>query len=155
LIRGPQVTPGYFRNPEITSRSLVGGWLHTGDFGHVDADGRLWVAGRRGDLIITGGEKVVPDEVEAVLTAHPQVVGAAVFGQDDAIWGQRVAAAVVLEAGAELDASRLQGWCRRFLASFKVPRHFEVVAALPRTASSKLRRYRLRERATGDETGHN
>ncbi len=153
LIRGPQVTPGYFRNPEITSRLLVGGWLHTGDVGHVDANGRLWVVGRSSDVIITGGEKVVPDEVEAVLTAHPQVLDAAVCGQDDAIWGQRVAAAVVLQAGVELDASRLQAWCRRFLAGFKVPRQFEVVAALPRTASGKLRRHRLRERAPGDEKG--
>jgi len=145
LIRGPQVTPGYFRDPRLTSRTIVGGWLHTGDLGRVDADGRLWVAGRRDDVIITGGEKVVPDEVEAVLTAHPQVVDAAVFAQRDAIWGQRVAAAVVLELGAALDASQLEVWCRRLLAGFKVPRHFDFVAALPRTASGKLRRYRLRD----------
>ena len=140
-VRGPQITAGYFRNADATTFAIDGEWLHTGDIGRLDTAGRVWVVGRGTDLIVTGGEKVVPDEIEAVLADHPSVQDAAVYGVSDSLWGQRVAAAVVLRPGAVLDAADLQAWCRRRLARFKVPRHIEAVAALPRTASGKLQRH--------------
>jgi O-succinylbenzoic acid--CoA ligase len=143
-VRGPQITAGYFRNADATAHAFEAGWLQTGDVGRVDTTGRVWVLGRGTDLIVTGGEKVVPDEVEAVLATHPSVQEAAVYGVPDPLWGQRVAAAVVLRRGAELEVADLQAWCRGRVAGFKVPRQFQAVTMLPRTASGKVQRHLLR-----------
>ena len=143
-VRGPQITPGYFRNTEATAHAFDGGWLRTGDIGRVDDAGRVWVLGRGADLVVTGGEKVVPEEVEAALATHPSVQEAAVYGVPDPLWGERVAAAVVLRPGAELAPADLRAWCRRRVAGFKVPRQFQVVPTLPRTASGKVQRHLLR-----------
>jgi long-subunit acyl-CoA synthetase (AMP-forming) len=102
LVRGPIVMAGYFENAEASARGLRDGWLHTGDLGRLDGSGRLQVVGRRSDLIVSGGENVTPDEVEAVLRRHPAVAEAAVYGVPDARWGERVLAAVV-PAGADFD----------------------------------------------------
>jgi O-succinylbenzoic acid--CoA ligase len=102
------------------------------------------VTGRSGDTIVTGGENVSPAEVEAVLETHPAVSEAAVFARPDPEWREAVTAAVVLLPGARAAEADLRAHCRRALATFKVPKAIEVVAALPRTASGKLRRARLR-----------
>jgi o-succinylbenzoate---CoA ligase len=141
LVRGPTVTPGYLGRLDATAAALVDGWLHTGDLGHLDADGYLFVADRREDLIVTGGENVYPAEVEAVLGEHPEVAEIAVVGLPDEHWGQVVGAALVPRAGVaapSLDA--LRGHCADRLASYKTPRRLRVVDTLPRTASGKLRR---------------
>lgn len=143
LVRSAQVLRGYFRDPERTATALEGGWLHTGDLGRLDGDGRLWVEVRRTDLIVSGGENVHPEEVEDVLVAHPGVAEAAVYGAADDAWGQRVMAAVVPRDGATVGGEELREWCRARLAGFKVPRTVRLVAALPRTASGKLRRAAL------------
>ena len=114
------------------------GGLRTGDVG------RLVVTGRKGELIITGGENVAPAEVEAVLVAHPAVADAAVVGRADALWGEAVTAFVVPRPGVRLDAAQLHRHCTARLAPFKVPKSFELVSALPRTASGKVRRIDLR-----------
>ena len=118
---------------------VAGGELRTGDLGEW-RDGRLRVLGRKGDLIITGGENVSPEEVEAVLKAHPGVSDAGVFGRPDAEWGQAVTAHVVGTATPE----ELDAWCRERLAGFKVPKHIEIVRSLARTASGKLLRRSMR-----------
>jgi O-succinylbenzoic acid--CoA ligase len=143
VIAGPSVMAGYFRDAAATARVLREGELHTGDIGRLGADGRLFVDDRRTDVVITGGENVYPAEVEAVLLAHPAVAEAGVYGVPDAEWGRRVQAAVVLRAEADVAPSELETWCRARLAGYKVPRAFARVAALPRTASGKLRRHRL------------
>jgi O-succinylbenzoic acid--CoA ligase len=120
------------------------GGLRTGDLGRVEPDGRLVVTGRKGELIITGGENVAPAEVEAVLVAHPAVADAAVVGRADALWGEAVTAFVVPRPGVRLDAAQLHRHCTARLAPFKVPKSFELVTALPRTASGKVRRIDLR-----------
>ena len=149
LVRGPIVMAGYFGQPDATSRAIVDGWLHTGDAGRLDVDGFLFVLDRRDDLIVTGGENVYPAEVEAVLSAHPAVIEAAVIGVDDPRWGQRVVAIVRLDYKSDMtdeDASDLQTFCRASLAGYKVPKDIRFVnEPLPRTASGKLRRATLRD----------
>ena len=120
------------------------GSIHTGDLGSIDGQGRLVVTGRRGAMIVSGGENVASAEVEAVLAEYPGVLEAAVFARPDALWGEAVTALVVPRAGAELTYRALHAHCRERLAAFKVPKAFELVSALPRTESGKIRRVDLR-----------
>lgn len=120
------------------------GSLRTGDLGHLDAQGRLVVTGRRGDVIVSGGENVAPAEVEAVLVEHPDVAEAAVFARPHALWGEAVTALVVARDGAEPAPAALRAHCLERLAAFKVPKAFELVDELPRTESGKVRRAELR-----------
>ena len=119
------------------------GELRTGDIGRLDYAGNLFVLDRRTDRIVTGGENVSPTEVEAVLSAHPNVVEVAVFGVADAEWGQRVVAVVVPRKDTPRDEAALRDWASGRLARFKVPREVRFVGELPRTASGKLQRHRL------------
>ena len=135
LVQGPTVAPGVADED---------GWLHTGDLGLIDGEGFLYVTDRVGDVIVSGGESVVPAEVEEVLRRHPAVVDAAAVGRADAEWQEAVAAIVVLRDGAGADAEELRRHCAGLLARFKVPKRFEFVAELPRTASGKLLRRELR-----------
>jgi o-succinylbenzoate---CoA ligase len=134
LVQGPTVAPGTVDED---------GWLHTGDLGRIDDEGFLYVEGRIGDVIVTGGENVMPDEVEEVLLRHPDVAEAAAVGRPDGRWQEAVTAVVVVREGAEADAERLREHCEGALAGFKVPKRFEFVSALPRTASGKLKRREL------------
>jgi O-succinylbenzoic acid--CoA ligase len=143
LVRGPIVMAGYFDNAEASARALRDGWLHTGDLGRLDEAGRLQVAGRCSDLIVSGGENVTPDEVEEVLRRHPAVADAAVYGVPDDHWGERVLATVVPAGAADFDEQALRAWCREHLAGFKVPAAIRAVATLPRTPSGKVQRHRL------------
>jgi O-succinylbenzoic acid--CoA ligase len=136
LVRGPTVAPG---------AADADGWLHTGDLGSVEDDGRLQVDGRRSETIVSGGENVAPVEVEAVLEAHPRVLEAAVLGRPDAEWGEAVTAIVVVRAGAELGEQELRAHCVRTLAAYKVPKRIVLTSEpLPRTPSGKLLRRELR-----------
>jgi O-succinylbenzoic acid--CoA ligase len=123
------------------------GWLHTGDLGHIDDEGFLYVTGRRGEVIVTGGENVMPAEVEAVLVAHPAVADAAVVGRPDPEWQEAVCALVVLRDGEEAGDEELRSHCASALAPYKVPKRIDFVAGLPRTASGKLLRGELPEPA--------
>ncbi|MGI9020048.1 MAG: o-succinylbenzoate--CoA ligase [Solirubrobacterales bacterium] len=135
LVQGPTVAPG---------ASDEDGWLHTGDLGRIDDDGFLYVTDRLGDVIVTGGENVIPAEIEEVLLRHPDVLDAAAVGRADSEWQEAVAAVVVLRSGAGSDAEELRRHCAGSLADFKVPKRFEFVGELPRTASGKLLRRELR-----------
>jgi O-succinylbenzoic acid--CoA ligase len=137
LVQGPTVAPG---------TADEDGWLHTGDLGRIDEDGFLYVEDRLDDVIVTGGENVLPAEVEAVLLRHPDVAEAAAVGRPDDRWQQAVTAVVVVRNGVKADAEQLREHCASELAGFKVPKRFEFVNALPRTASGKLRRRDLKER---------
>jgi o-succinylbenzoate---CoA ligase len=134
LVQGPTVAPG---------TADADGWLHTGDIGRIDEEGFLYVEDRIDDLIVSGGENVVPAEVESVLRGHEDVADAAVVAREDPEWQQAVTAIVVPEAG-ELDLGELRAHCAARLASYKVPKRFEVASELPRTASGKLIRSSLR-----------
>jgi O-succinylbenzoic acid--CoA ligase len=135
LVRGRTVAAGAL-GPD--------GWLHTGDLGAFDDAGRLLIAGRKADTIVTGGENVAPVEVEAVLLEHPGVVDAAVFGRKDPEWGEAVVAQVVLADGADVAAEALRAHCTERLAPFKVPKRFEPVSGVPRGVTGKLLRRELR-----------
>jgi acyl-CoA synthetase (AMP-forming)/AMP-acid ligase II len=135
LVQGPTVAPG---------RADAEGWLHTGDLGHIDEEGFLYVKDRIDDLIVSGGENVIPAEVEEVLLRHPEVADAAVIGREDPEWQQAVTAVVVLESGSQLTPDDLRRHCGESLAGFKVPKRVELAAALPRTPSGKLMRRALR-----------
>jgi O-succinylbenzoic acid--CoA ligase len=143
LVRGPTVMRGYFRDPAATQEALRDGWLHTGDLGSVDALGRLHVEARRLDLIVSGGENIYPAEVEAQLCALPAVRDAAVLPVPDAKWGQ-VPVALLVARAERLDDAELRRLCQARLASFKVPRRFVWVDALPRNAAGKLERAGLK-----------
>jgi O-succinylbenzoic acid--CoA ligase len=124
------------------------GWLHSGDLGELDEQGRLSVTGRKADTIVSGGENVAPAEVEAALESHPLVLEAGVFSRPDARWGELVCALVVPRAGAQPALEDLREHCARLLAPYKVPKSLFLVAApLPRTASGKLLRRQLSERS--------
>ncbi len=135
LVQGPTVAPG---------RADESGWLHTGDLGHIDDEGFLYVRDRVDDMIVTGGENVVPSEVEEVLLSHPAVADAAVVGRDDPEWQQAVTAVVVLAPHADVTPEELHRHCAEALAGYKVPKLIELAAALPRTPSGKLMRRALR-----------
>ncbi len=132
--------------PTVAAASIGDdGWLRSGDLGRLDSAGRLYITGRRDDLIISGGENVVPDKVEAVLEIHPAVAEAAVIGREDEQWGEAVTAVVVLRPEVLAPtAAALRAHCAAALAAYEVPKRVEFAAALPRTASGKLRRRDLR-----------
>jgi O-succinylbenzoic acid--CoA ligase len=142
----PAVFGGYLGREGTTVATVTpDGWLQTGDLGRLDPSGRLFVADRRADLVISGGENVSPAEVEAVLEAHPAVAEAGVAGRPDAAWGAVPVAGVVLRPGAAPGAAELRAWCRERLAPAKVPAAIQAVDELPRTPSGKLRRRDLRD----------
>jgi o-succinylbenzoate---CoA ligase len=135
LVQGPTVAPGCADED---------GWLHTGDLGWIDNEGFLYVEDRLGDVIVSGGENVLPAEIEEVLLRHPGVVDAAAVGRADAEWQEAVTAVVVLVDGADVSADELRRHCAAGLAGYKVPKRFEFVAELPRTEAGKLARGALR-----------
>ncbi|MCA1320005.1 o-succinylbenzoate--CoA ligase [Bacillus tianshenii] len=144
LVKGPNVTPGYFHDEEATKRAFNDGWLHTGDIGYLDEDGFLYVLDRRSDLIISGGENVYPAEIEAVLMSHPSVKDAGVGAMEDDRWGQVPVAYVVLK-GQDVSESEIIDFASQRLAKYKVPKKIVKVIELPHNASNKLVRRRLVE----------
>jgi long-chain acyl-CoA synthetase len=145
VFRGPNVMLGYWERPEDTQRAMRGGWFHTGDIGHVDADGYLYLVDRVKDMINSAGLKIWPREVEEVLYRHPDIRECAVIGVPDAVKGEIAKAVVVARADAAPAAAELDAYCRARLAAYKVPRAYEFVAELPRSPSGKILKRVLRE----------
>lgn len=134
------------QGPTVSAGSLdVDGWLHTGDVGWIDEDGFLYVQGRTDEMIITGGENVMPGEVEDVLVQYPEIVEAAVIGRSDPEWQQAVTAVVVARDGVEISLDDLRRHCEGKLAPYKIPKRVELVDELPKTPSGKLHRAALLE----------
>ncbi len=153
LVRGPGVFAGYFRDPEASRLALRGGWLHTGDMVDRDAEGFYTIVDRLGDIFISGGESIAPAEVESVLAQHPAVADVAVVGVADQRWGEVGVAWIVVRRGATTDDEDLRAHASRSLARYKVPSQFRFVAAIPRSASSKvLRRHLLKSWVNECET---
>ncbi len=134
---------GYWRQPEETAEAQAGGWFHTGDGGYLDDDGYLVISDRKKDVIISGGENVSSIEVEDALAAHPAVREAAVIGTPDDKWGELVTGLVV--SGDDVTEAELIAHCRTRLAGYKCPKRIEFVESLPRTATGKLQKFKLRE----------
>jgi long-chain acyl-CoA synthetase len=147
VARGANIMRGYWNNPEETAKAFGNGYFRTGDIGYQDSGGYYYILDRLKDMIVTGGENVYSGEVEAVITGHPAVREAAVFGIPDSRWGELVAACVVLKPGGRLTDEELVLYCRQRLANYKIPRHVEFsVDELPKNASGKVLKGHLRER---------
>jgi long-chain acyl-CoA synthetase len=147
IVRGANVMRGYWNNPEETAKSFRDGFFRTGDIGRQEIAGYFYILDRLKDMIVTGGENVYSGEVEAVIYGHPAVHEAAVFGVPDSQWGELVMACVVLKAGETLAADDLIAFCRRSLASYKLPRRIEFSETeLPKSSSGKVLKKTLRER---------
>lgn len=138
-VKGPNVTRGYLNREE----ERKDGWFHTGDIGYLDEEGFLYVQDRRSDLIISGGENIYPAEIEGVLTAHPCISDAGVVGKDDEKWGQIPVAFVVKKE--EITEEEILDYCAKKLGKFKLPKEIHFVDELPRNASNKLMRRKLRD----------
>src|SRR5439155_15272028 len=134
---------GYLERPDATAETLAGGVLHTGDIGHVDDDGFLFVRDRKKLVIIRGGANVYPAEVERVLGDAPGVAGCAVLGLANERLGERVVAVVQARPGETIDVAEVSAHCPVHLARYKVPERFVVVDELPRNAMGKVQRAEL------------
>ncbi|MFH1138668.1 MAG: long-chain fatty acid--CoA ligase [Pseudomonadota bacterium] len=146
LLRGRHMCAGYWNKPEATAESIKDGWFQTGDLGRVDEDGHYIIAGRLKDMIISGGVNIYPAEIERVVEAHPDVVGAAIIGVPDPKWGEVGKAVVELRPGASLDLAGLNAFLIERLGRFKLPKHLTVVETLPRTpASGKIQKFLLKK----------
>lgn len=152
VVRGFNVMQGYLDNPTATAETIDNnGWLHTGDIGHTDADGNLSITDRLKDMYISGGFNCYPAEIEKQLLGHPDIVQAAVIGVPDIRMGEVGAAFIVLTANSESDSATLDAWCREHIANYKVPRHIEIVDALPLNASGKVLKTELRKHYAAHE----
>ena len=146
LVRGSNVTPGYWNLPEATALAIdADGWFRTGDAAFFDEEGFLTISDRIKDMIISGGENVYPAEVESALMRHSAIAEVAVIGEPDPQWGEAVVAIAALKPGQALDIEALRDFAGASLARYKLPRRLEIVAALPRNATGKILKYRLRE----------
>ncbi len=144
VIRGEAMMREYFNNPDATTETLRNGWLHTGDLGFRDEDGYFFVAGRKKEMIIRGGENIYPKEIEEIIYRHPGVQEAAVIGIPDEIWGETVCACVVPKPDATIDADEIQSLCRTHLADFKLPQRVEFFESFPKTATGKIQKGKIR-----------
>jgi len=157
LLKGPMVTPGYWRNPDATAAAIRNGWLHTGDMALQDEEGYLYIVDRIKNMFISGGENVYPAEVERALLLHPAVAEAAVTGVPDDKWGEVGCAFIVCRPEQTTSPAALIEHCRNHLARFKVPRYVRLVDALPKTDSGKIDRKRIaalaKEPTTEDYAG--
>lgn len=144
-IRGENVFDGYVDNTEANKTAFEGGWFHSGDLGYLDADGYLYIVGRKKEIIIRGGINISPAEVDAVLYNHFAVKECAAFGLPDKIYGEEIYAAVVLKDNIKVTESELQSHCRQHLADFKCPQKIFFVTELPKGPTGKLQRRKLAE----------
>ncbi|HEY7049035.1 MAG TPA: long-chain fatty acid--CoA ligase [Jatrophihabitantaceae bacterium] len=145
VLRGHNLTKGYYKRPDETARAFRGGWFHTGDLGYQDDEGFVYVVDRKKDLIIRGGLNVYPREVEELLYRHPAIAEAAVIGRPDERLGEEIVAVVSLRNGADVTGDDIVEWTKDRIASYKYPREVRIVAELPKGATGKIVRRLLRE----------
>jgi acyl-CoA synthetase (AMP-forming)/AMP-acid ligase II len=146
IVKSKRIMMGYWRKPEDTKNVLIDGWLHTGDMGYYDEKGYLYIADRKKDMIVSGGENIFPREVEEVLYQHPAVLEAAVIGIPDSYWVESAHAVVTLKQGMAVSDKELIDFCKQRLARYKAPKSVEFVSALPKNASGKIMKRELREK---------
>jgi fatty-acyl-CoA synthase len=152
-VRGPAVFAGYFENPEANAKAFAGGWFHTGDLGHLDARGFLYVTGRASDMFISGGSNVYPREVEEAVLTHPDVAECAVVGLPHPRWGEAGIAAVVPKPGASVTETAVLAHLQDRLARYKHPLGVVVWESLPRSGYGKVPKAMVRERLEAEGVG--
>jgi len=145
-VRGDLVMKGYYKAEAKTAETIIDGWLHTGDIGHVDAEGYLHITDRKKDMIISGGLNIYPNEIEQVIWSHPSVQDCAVIGVPHAEWGEAVKAVVELNAGCSASAEEIVALCKQKLGPIKAPKSVDFVDALPRSTVGKVLKKDLRKR---------
>lgn len=148
LLKTPALTPGYLNLPDKLPSKMIDGWYRTGDIGHLDKEGYLYIDGRADEMLISGGENIFPQEVEQVYQRYPQINEVAVVGQNDSVWGQVPVAFVVSER--RLSTTKLMNYGYEHLARYKVPQQYIFVSELPKNASGKIRRFMLREKLNNE-----
>src|SRR5947209_11828239 len=152
VLRGENVCKSYFKNEEATRRAFRGGWFHTGDVGYRDAEGFFYIVDRKSDMIIRGGENIYPREIDELLYKYPAVAEAATVGVPDELYGEEVAAFVVLKQGETASADEIISYCREHLADYKCPKTVRVVESLPKGPTGKVLKRELQKRMK-DEAG--
>lgn len=145
LIKGPNIVKGYFNKPEVTQKSIVDGWLHTGDVARIDEEGYVFIVDRLKDMIVRGGENIYSLEVESALSSHPKVLESAVVPEPHTIFGEVVKAFVVLRPGEEASPEEIIDFCRQTIADYKVPARVVFLNELPRNPGGKVIKNRLKE----------
>jgi fatty-acyl-CoA synthase len=150
VMRGNNVMVGYYRDPEATRSAFAGGWFHSGDLAVMHPNGYVELRDRLKDIVISGGENIATIEVEQALSAHPQISEVAVVGRPDDKWGEVPVAFVTTTGSATLRLEEVQEFLSGRLARFKIPKALEVVDELPKTATGKIQKFELRERARQD-----
>lgn len=138
VLRGPNIFKGYFKNPAATEKAFRGGWFHTGDIGYRDSDGFLYIVDRKSDMIIRGGENIYPREIEELLYRHPAVESAAVIGVPDKLYGEEVAAFIVLKKQNSVAESDIIEFCLSHLADYKCPKTVRFLPEIPKGPTGKL-----------------
>ena len=146
VLRGENILKGYYRNERATTDAFRNGWFHTGDIGYRDADGFYYIVDRKSDMIIRGGENIYPREIDEVLYQHPDIAAAATVGVPDPLYGEEVAAFVVLKEGREGNEEELIAHCRAHLADFKCPKSVRFVSDIPKGPTGKLLKRELAEK---------
>ena len=138
VLRGENILKGYYKNPEATATAFRNGWFHTGDIGYRDADGFYYIVDRKSDMIIRGGENIYPREIDEVLYQHPNVAAAAAVGVPDGLYGEEVAAVIVLRDGARVSEQDVIDFCKARLADYKCPKTVHFVDDIPKGPTGKL-----------------
>ena len=138
VLRGENILKGYYKNPEATEVAFRNGWFHTGDIGYRDAEGFYYIVDRKSDMIIRGGENIYPREIDEVLYQHPAVAAAATIGVPDQLYGEEVAAFIVLKDGNQVSEDELISFCRERLADYKCPKTIRIVEEIPKGPTGKL-----------------
>ena len=138
VLRGENILKGYYKNPEATAIAFRNGWFHTGDIGYRDPEGFYYIVDRKSDMIIRGGENIYPREIDELLYQHPAVAAAATIGVPDPLYGEEVAAFVVLKPGSKIREAELADFCRQSLADYKCPKTIHFVSEIPKGPTGKL-----------------
>ena len=142
---GPAVFAGYYDNPEANAKAFRDGWFRTGDLGHVDAQGFLYITGRASDMYISGGSNIYPREIEEKILTHPAIAEVAVLGVPDRTWGEVGVAVCALRPEAALDERELLAWLESRIARYKLPKRVFFWDALPKSAYGKITKKTIRE----------
>lgn len=146
ILKGDAVCKGYWNMPEETEGTIKDGWFYTGDIATIDEDGYIYIAGRKKDIIVSGGVNIASVEIEEVLCTHPAVSQCAVIGVPDERWGETPKAVVVLKEGMHATEKDIMDFCKQNLASFKKVTSVEFVDSLPMTPSGKILKRQIREK---------
>jgi len=152
VLRGENILKGYYKNDAANDMAFRNGWFHTGDIGYRDADGFFYIVDRKSDMIIRGGENIYPREIDEVLYEHPDVAAAAVVGVPDSLYGEEVAAVVVLKPGVETSEQEVIDYCKGRLADFKCPKTVHFLKDIPKGPTGKLLKRELARMLSTDYT---